>query len=201
MRKTEEAIGEEIWKDIEGYKGSYKISNLGRIKSLDRKDANSHRIKGRFLKLKNCKGYATIILCKNGIPKDYRVNRLVAITFLSNPNMYPQVNHKNENLTDNNVDNLEWCTGKYNSNYGTRTERCICNTNYKLIGEKLKNKNGKELYQYSLDKKLIKIYPSIREAVRDGFDKGAISRCFRHKVNMHKGYIFSLCKLENEGVE
>lgn len=201
MRKTEETLIEEIWKDIEGYKGSYKVSNLGRIKSLDRKDANGYRQKGKILKLKNNKGYPIIILCKNGIPRTFRVNRLVAISFIPNPKKYPQVNHKDEIKDNNSVDNLEWCTQKYNNSYGTKIQRQVSNIDYKAIGEKTRNKRGKEVFQYSLEKELIKIYPSIREVARDGFDRGALNRCFRKKVNMHKGFIFSLCKLKKEGVE
>ena len=110
----------EEWKDIAGYEGKYQVSNWGRIKSLNYKRSGKERI----LKLYNDKyGYKVINLHKNGKPKLYKIHRLVAITFIPNPNNYPVVNHKDENKANNYVDNLEWCTQKYNINYGTAQER------------------------------------------------------------------------------
>lgn len=134
-------------------------------------------------------------ISKNSNVRTFKVHRLVAEAFIPNKHNLPQVNHKDECKTNNNVNNLEWCTPKYNVNYGTALIRAQKNINYKIIAEKNKNKNGKRLYQYSTDGKLIKVYPAIREAVRNGFDKGAINRCIRGKVHTHKGFIFSLSKL------
>ena len=107
---------EEIWKDIQGYP-NYQVSNLGNVKSF-------HKGKEKILKPdKNEGGYLYVNLYKEGKQKRFRVHRLVATAFLDNPNNYPEVNHKNEIKTDNRVDNLEWCTPKYNANYGTRNER------------------------------------------------------------------------------
>ncbi|WP_063601257.1 NUMOD4 domain-containing protein [Clostridium coskatii] len=189
----------EIWKDIAGYEGYYQVSNSGKIRSVNRiiiySDGRIFRYNGRDLKTTLNKGYVNVKLSKHSKVETFKVHRLVAEAFISNPLNLPQINHKDENKTNNNVDNLEWCTGKYNMNYGTVIQRVKNNTNHKLIGEKLKNKNGKKLYQYSLKGKLIKIYPSIHEAVRNGFDKGAINRCIKKKVKTHKGFIFSLHKL------
>lgn len=111
----------EIWKAIEGYEGLYEISNYGRVKSLKRK-----RI------LKQCltyKGYCCIGLYKNNKFKSFLVHRLVAMAFIQNPNKFPIINHKDENKANNHVDNLEWCTHKYNTNYGTgikrKNEKCL----------------------------------------------------------------------------
>ena len=107
----------EIWKDIDGYEGLYQVSNLGRVKSL-------HHNKEKILKGSyNSKGYYFVKLCKNGISKSIFVHRLVAQEFIPNPDNLPIVNHKDENPRNNNVDNLEWCTQKYNANYGTVRER------------------------------------------------------------------------------
>ena len=158
----------EIWKDIKNYEGLYQISNLGRVKSL---------WYGREkilipVKLKN--GYLRVILCKNGILKTYYVHRLVAEAFLDNPNNLPQVNHKDENKQNNNVENLEWCTNEYNINYGTRTERC-----------------SKKVYQYTIDNILIKKWNSIAECERNGFKHSLIIYCCQGKRKTHKGFKWS----------
>ena len=99
----------EEWKDINGYEGLYMISNFGRIKSL---------YQNRILKPKVDKnGYLEIGLMKNKRRKYFKVHRLVAMNFIDNQNNYPVVNHKNEIKNDNRVENLEWCTVKYNNHY------------------------------------------------------------------------------------
>ena len=121
----------ELWKDIEGYEGLYQVSSLGAIRSLDRyrnrpsKSGNMYiqRYKGKVLKQTLNDGYFTIYLHKDGVNKFYSVHRLVAKAFIPNPNNLPQVNHKDENKQNNCVENLEWCTAKYNVNYGTAIER------------------------------------------------------------------------------
>lgn len=110
---------EEIWKKIDGFNGRYEISNLGRFKSY----AQSKQGKISLGSIDH-KGYRVVRLYDgNGNQYDYKVHRLVAIAFLENPNDYPQVNHKDENKTNNNVNNLEWCDNDYNNHYGTRCER------------------------------------------------------------------------------
>ena len=113
----------EEWRDIKGYEGLYQISNLGRVKSL----RNNH---GQFREkiLKTCSnklGYSYINLYKEGKNKKCLVHRLVALHFIPNPNNYKEINHKDENKQNNRVENLEWCTAEYNSNYGTRILRMI----------------------------------------------------------------------------
>lgn len=107
---------EEIWKDVVGYEGLYKISNHGRLISLKYG-------KEKILKFGKARGYLQTNLHKNGKFKKAFIHRLVASAFIDNPDDLPQVNHKDENKTNNNACNLEWCTAKYNSNYGTGTER------------------------------------------------------------------------------
>lgn len=115
----------EIWKDIPNYEGIYKINNLGEIRRYstyciyDRRIPEYHNIKAHIDK----NGYYRVLLSKNNKIKNYLVHRLVAQTFIPNPNNLPQVNHKDENKTNNNVNNLEWCTRSYNCQYGTRTKR------------------------------------------------------------------------------
>ena len=136
---------EEIWKDIKGFEGRYQVSNLGRVRSLDmvlegRNWKSSgpfeYQRSGKVLKpLKKRNGYYQVCLRHNGKPKYFSIHRLVALAFIPNPNQLPCVNHKDENKENNFVfvnedctvdydkSNLEWCTQKYNSNYGTRKER------------------------------------------------------------------------------
>lgn len=110
----------EIWKDIKGYEGLYQVSNYGNVKSLNYLRTGKERI----LKQGTRKGgYKRVALCNNGEMKFYLVHRLVAEVFLENPRNLPQVNHKDENSSNNHVSNLEWCTPKENSNYGTRNKR------------------------------------------------------------------------------
>ena len=118
-------LEQEIWKDIKNYEGLYKISNLGRVKSLPKYAGRSYR-KEKILKTyldKN--GYVKVILCKNNRTRFLSIHRLLAEAFIPNPNDYPQINHKDENKQNNSLNNLEWCTCKYNINYGTRTKRDV----------------------------------------------------------------------------
>ena len=108
---------QEIWRDIEGFSGEYQVSNLGRIKS----NKGYANIKERILKQSpSTKGYLQVCLRYNSKQKTYRVHRLVAQTFLPNPENLPQVNHKDEDKTNNCVTNLEWCNNQYNSVYNNK---------------------------------------------------------------------------------
>ena len=109
----------ETWKDIVGYEGVYQISTNGNIKSVPRKGTRG----GLLISTKDKDGYLCVGLNKNGKRKTFKVHRLVAITFIPNIDNLPEVNHKDENKSNNCVDNLEWCTHDYNSNYGTRGKR------------------------------------------------------------------------------
>ena len=133
----------EIWKSIQGYEGLYEVSNFGNVRSLDRVIRSKHnekkQKKGRILTpfYEEKKGYYQVSLSKDGKQKKQRIHRLVAVAFLENPFNYTDVNHKDEDKTNNNVDNLEWCTRKYNNNYGTKPERIrkamIGNTNGRKV--------------------------------------------------------------------
>ena len=117
---------EEIWRPIDGYEGLYEVSNTGLIRSLDRFVGNRNRIKGKILSIKIEKnGYCSVALFKYGKMKRYLVHRLVAQEFIPNTEGLPQVNHKDEDKTNNRVENLEWCTAKYNINYGSRLNKSL----------------------------------------------------------------------------
>ena len=112
----------EEWRDILNYEGLYQVSNLGRVKSLPKKSGN-RTLEESILSQSIDKGYARVSLHKDKVIKNFLVHRLVAYAFLDNPNECTQVNHKDENKLNNNVNNLEWCNAEYNMNYGTRTLR------------------------------------------------------------------------------
>lgn len=115
---------EEIWKDIPGYEGLYKVSNYGRVLSLPRGKQWPYRQTHNNIRKQRVKGhYYQVNLSKDGKTKCLLVHRLVALAFIANPLNLPCVNHKDENPLNNRVDNLEWCTYQYNANYGTGVQR------------------------------------------------------------------------------
>lgn len=133
----------EEWREIEGYEGLYQVSNIGKVKSLSRiaidRRGIPHYVNERILKQTFDKdGYCLVGLHKDGKIKSGKVHRLVASAFVDNPHNLPEVNHKDENKSNNNVDNLEWCTSKYNINYGTCLDRIA-----KTIVETEVNKGGR----------------------------------------------------------
>ena len=167
----------EEWREVKGYEGLYEVSNLGRVKSL--MDCNGQ---ARTLVLKVQKhrcGYQLVFLCKDGKMKGFVVHRLVATTFIPNPDGLPCVNHIDEDKTNNRADNLEWCTAKYNINYGT----CI---------KRRAEKQGKRVYQYTKSGSFVRSYPSTHEAERQtGIGNSHISACARGKHKTARGYIWS----------
>lgn len=160
----------EVWKDIPNFKGIYQVSSLGNVKNFKKNKI----INGYYDKA----GYKRICLYKNGKRYYPFVHRLVAEAFIPNPNNYPSINHKNEIKDDNIISNLEWCTIKYNNNYGTRNKR-------------IREKKIKKVAQYSLDMKLIKIFDSITEAAKEvNTSTSHICRCCKGKLKITKGYIW-----------
>lgn len=132
----------EIWKWIPGYEGIYEASNFGFIRSVDHyaplRPGFMKLMKGRLLKFSKAgRGYNSVWLSKNGSVKAYNVHRLIALLFLPNPDNLPEVNHKDEDKTNNFIwinsdgtvdpikSNLEWCTSLYNANYGNRNRNQV----------------------------------------------------------------------------
>ena len=114
----------EVWRDVVGYEGLYKVSDRGNIYSVERISLQGIKIGGVTLKpAYNTGGYLKVVLYKNGVRKTKSIHRIVAEAFIPNPESLPQINHKDEIKDNNNVENLEWCTSKYNNNHGTRLKR------------------------------------------------------------------------------
>lgn len=166
----------ELWKGIEGYIGKYEVSNLGSVRSLNYKRSGTPR----KLKIEiNKKGYYVVELCQNGKRKVHRVSRLVAMAFVENAHGLPEVNHKDEDKTNNRADNLEWCDRAYNNNYGTRINKAI---------EAIR----KPVLQYTKDGKFIKKWAGAKEAEKAlGISDGNIWMCCNHKRKTAGG--FSWC--------
>lgn len=151
----------EIWKDIEGYEGMYQVSNMGRVRSLDRVKPNSggQIAKGHILpQSDNGHGYRFVSLWKFNKGRRFYVHRLVASAFIPNPNNFPIINHKDENKSNNRYENLEWCTQKYNINYGNHMKRLkesyIANGNNRPID--VYDKNGAFLKTFDCSNEVCK---------------------------------------------
>lgn len=159
----------EQWKPVEGYEGLYEISNLGRVKSLN----YNHTGKERILKpIKNIWGYLQVNLCRNGKVKRFFVHRLVASAFLPNPEGFEQVNHIDENKTNNVVSNIEWCSRWYNMHYGTMQERAAASK----INHPARSK-AVEASKYSDFREIELRFPSTHEAGRNGYGQNRVSEC------------------------
>lgn len=172
------------WKPVVGYEDYYIVSSEGDVFSLR---------SNRLLTQGNFNGnYKRVLLCVNGTEKHYAVHRLVAKAFIPNPDGYPIINHKDENPSNNCVDNLEWCTYKYNTNYGTCIERRVLNTEYKLGAD---NAKSETVYQFTLDGKFVAEYGSMHEAERiTGLDSGSISKACTGALKQYRGYVWSKTK-------
>ena len=155
---------EEVWKDVEGFKGYYQVSNLGRVKSIERTtvfERNGSLIERRvppaILKPGESTGYQIVSLYKNKKRKLKYVQRLVAKAFVPNPNNYPMINHKDENKKNNHVTNLEWCTAGYNMDYRGLRSRNAKKRRRAVIGTCLDTGETIE-------------YPSVTSAMKDGYN-------------------------------
>ncbi len=163
----------EIWRDIKGFEGKYQVSNTGKVKSLNYRRTGKEKI---MKASENEYGYLFVELCKDGKTKTCRINRLVAMAFIPNPDNLPEVNHKNEDKTDNRVENLEWCSRLYNVNYGTGIKRRA-------------EKRGKPVIGINKVSGLILEFPSIMEAERQtGISNRNICACLKGRRKSAKGY-------------
>lgn len=176
------------WRDVKGLEGKYKVSEKGVVamlpKFLKGKDNSL-----RFMPLKAMKrtqnplGYWMVSLPKNGRINGVFLHRIMAEAFIPNPDNLPFINHKDENPANYSLDNLEWCTQKYNVNYGT----CKQKMSEKHINNHLLSKR---VLQCDMQGNLIKEWPSIAEATRDEYSRAPISKCCNGHIASYKGYIW-----------
>ena len=165
----------EIFMPIKDYEDTYAVSNLGRIKNIKT---------GRILKQRKDKlGYMKITLTKNRQYKTYLVHRLVLSSFKANPENKPCVNHLDENPSNNNLNNLSWCTYKENNNYGSHNERMASTHKANCTYDKL----SKPVYCITNNT----VYASAHEAARKlNLDNASITKCCQGKFKQTKGYQF-----------
>ena len=163
---------EEIWCPIKGYEGLYEVSDKGRVKSLKFG-------KERIMKnIRNKDGYLSVGLRKNREQKWYMVHRLVAKTFIPNPDNLPEVNHKDEDKINNKVSNLEWCDRKYNQNYGTGIQR-------------MAEKKSKSVLQYTKSGEFVKEWKSGMDVQRNtNYSRCDISLCCNGKLKSANGFVW-----------
>lgn len=159
----------EIWRDVVGYEDTHQVSNLGRVRVKERvinTSTGKRKYKSKLLSIQtSVEGYKFVILIVNNNRKTAYIHRLIAEAFIPNPDNLPCVNHKDEDKSNNSIENLEWCTVAYNNTYGTRLER-------------VSKTRSKAIIQYSLDDKFIRIWDSTREAAKFiGCCRENINRC------------------------
>lgn len=178
----------EIYKPIKGYEDLYEISNMGNVKSKDRIINCTYKGKPITKNLKgkqivphiSSSGYYCVGLHKDNKITSKYIHRLVAETFINNPNNKSVVNHKDENKLNNHIENLEWCSYEYNNNYGTKRNR-------------LRDSNlwrSRPVEMYDLNGNLIKTYTTLSSVKEDGLDVGAVWRCCNGRNKTHKNYTF-----------
>jgi hypothetical protein len=179
---------EEIWKDVVGFENLYEVSNLGNVRSLDRYVSGKLNSK-RFQKGKNMtiqktpKGYYSIILHKNGMAYQMLVHRLVAIAFIENKSNKDQVNHLDLNKSNNNMNNLEWCTNLENMRHSYAngghsgfTEKQIAAVRKNQL--KAAEKRSRKVCQFDKEMNFIKSYRnSIEASKKTGSCASKISAC------------------------
>lgn len=166
---------EEIWKDIEGYEGYYQVSSLGRVKSLPityGQKYNQRPYEKILTPIKDAAGYYRVHLRRDGRDKRISVHRLVAIAFIDNPLNLKFVNHKDEDKTNNHANNLEWCTAKYNCNYGTAIQR---------RRNAFVQNHGRAVDQYDMDGNFIRHFGCLRDVRFYGFNPANVHCCCTNK--------------------
>lgn len=161
----------EVWKPIPKYEELYAVSNYGRIKRVG---GFVNRYGEHLIHQFRVGEYMSVGLSKDGIRVQRRVHRLVSLAFVPNPNNCPCINHKDENKLNNHADNLEWCTAKYNINYGNGIRKAS-------IARKNDPNRSKPVEALDESGKIVLVFPSLKEAGRNGYNIQLISEACRGK--------------------
>lgn len=170
----------EVWKPVKDYEGIYEISNIGRVRS---KHKHTKSKDGIIKERKTRNGYCHVELWKNGTGVDRYIHRLVALAFIPNPNNLPEINHKDENPSNNCVDNLEWCDRTYNNNYGNHYKKMVETRGDKYVGANACHRRRVMCVETG------EIFETIRSASRIiNVNQAHISNCCRGKRNKCGGY-------------
>ena len=170
-----------MWKEIDGTDGSYLISDDGKVFSAKTNKILRSQVQSN--------GYCRIELTIDGIRRKEFIHRLVAEAFIPNPNNYPIINHKDENPSNNRVENLEWCTYEYNSNYGTCQEKIRIN---RMVISGYNHVQSKSVKQFDLKGNLIQEYGSCGTAAKaTGLNARSISKCAKGQLKQYAGYGWS----------
>lgn len=167
---------QEEWKAIKGYEGLYSVSNMGRVFSI-RSNRNIYQEKHRS----SHNYYYRVSLNKNGNTSRFKVHRLVAQAFVTNPDNKPQVNHIDENTLNNYYSNLEWVNNKENANHGTRNTRVSKNNvgrHYETKGKPKISKVGK-VYKLNDDNKVVETYSQLSHVKNNGYNPKAVGQAIK----------------------
>ena len=150
-------------KDVVGYEGLYAVTSCGKVWSYRNECFLKPKTRGR--------GYLTVNLWKDGGFKTKRIHRLVAEAYIPNPDNLPQVNHRDENKTNNCLQNLEWCDASYNNNYGTRIEKI-----------------KKPILQFTLDGEFVREWPSASDVSKEV--QSNIVTCLKGRYKTAYGFVW-----------
>lgn len=183
--------GEE-WKDIEGFEGLYQISNYGRVKSLSRltKFYSKERYIPEIIRKNGIdkNGYQILPLNRNGKKYTKKIHRLVAQAFIPNPENKPCVNHKDTNVKNNNMDNLEWCTVLENIQYCCELGKHYNPTVGRFRGD---NPLSKKVIQKDKNGNIINVWACAEDVANVlGVNRRSIGKCCRKETKTIKGFIF-----------
>ena len=168
----------EIWKDIEGYEGYYQVSNLGRVRSVER-IVNRKKLKGKFISYgRDTKGYLFVNLSKENKQKTARVHRLVAQAFIPKIDGKDYIDHIDGSRDNNNVSNLRWCTHKENCNFeiAKLRQRLGCMGNKKWLGKHHTEETKKKISESKKGKKNPNLWNSISDENKKKILNAAIEK-------------------------
>ena len=176
----------ETWKDIAGYEGLYQVSDFGNVRSLNW--GRRGIIRNLYLKKQN-RGYRHVELAKDGVRKAFTVHRLVAEAFIPNPNDYKQINHIDEDKTNNTVMNLEWCTQEQNMSH----TMSLHPDKYHVTGKPFSRKE--RVIQLSKEGQVLRVWDNLVSIKHEkGFNEWSIGECCRGNRKTAYGFIWRFAK-------